>query len=362
MAREISVAIPQLTGGGAEKITTRLAARLHAEQGLSCLYTGDRTGAELLAGLPIVDLKAPRALQAVPSFLRLVGEDPAAAFLLTLGYINLAPLVRLRRRRARVVLRIGNTPGPELKLLSPLGRARYLASMRLALHTADAVVVQSRYMGQDLCRLFPGIEEKLVVIYNFVEDELWEWRAPDSPPVSKPYLFCAASMKPQKGLDVLLAAFARSDRRRLTRLVVAGVYPANSAFTQIMVDNGLGEDEVLRLGFVPAPYAWIAHSESCVLASRFEGFSNFLLEAAALGKRIVATDCPGGNAELFQHYPNVEAVPVEDVQALAGALDGPRNDVERSEARSMLAPFDEQEIYDRYVDVLTAGRPATVGA
>jgi glycosyltransferase involved in cell wall biosynthesis len=349
----VSIAIPQLTGGGAEKVTRRLASRLHGEGRLSRLYTGSTRGAELLPPLPLRNLEAPRALQAVLRFARAVADDPADAFLLTLGYVNLAMLVRLRRPKARIVLRIGNTVTPELRTLSATARLRYMWSLRLAAHTADLIIVQCRDMGQDLVRHMPKLGDKLRVVYNFVEDELWRWRAPAEPPLASPYVFCAANMKPQKGFDVLLAAYARSTRRRPAGLVVAGVDPANEPFSQLMRANDLKESEVLRLGFLPDPYGWMAHAELCVLASRFEGFSNFLLEAAALGKRIVATDCPGGNAELFEHYPNVEAVPVDDVAALARALAMPRRDLDRDRARNYLQPFEQNTIYARYTEILS---------
>jgi glycosyltransferase involved in cell wall biosynthesis len=334
-------------------VTTRLASLLQAEGRLSRLYTGNPAGAEGLTTLPVVNLKASRALQAVPRFLQALRGDPAEVFLLTLGYINLAPLVRLRRPRARIVLRIGNTITPELRTLSPLARFRYLSSMHLAICCADAVIVQCQHMGEDLAEHFPGVGPKLRVVYNFIEDELWTRPVPPSRPLAEPYLFCAASMKPQKGFDTLFAAYARSARRNSAHLVVAGVDPQNKELARLMRENGLTGGEVIPLGFIPEPYDWIAHSELCVLASRFEGFSNFLLECAALGKPIVATNCPGGNAELFEYYPNAEAVPVDDIQKLAEAMEAPRRDLNREQARKYLHPFTQDHIYGRYREIIT---------
>ena len=41
------------------------------------------------------------------------------------------------------------------------------------------------------------------------------------------------------------------------------------------------------LGFRKDTYDLIQHADLCVLTSKYEGFSNYLLEAAALGKRVV---------------------------------------------------------------------------
>jgi len=331
----------------------RLATRLSAEERLSRLYTGSCQGADRLPLLPLVNLDATRALQAAPRFASAIANDPAGGYLLTLGYVNLAPVLRLWRPRARIVLRLGNTVTPELRILPAPARLRYLVSLRLAAHFADRIIVQSRYMGEDLAGHLHGVAPKLEVVYNFIENDLWDYRPPPSRPLADPYLFCAANMKPQKGFDVLLAAYARSPRRKTARLVIAGVDPADAAFTDLMRQNKLGEFEVVRLGFIPEIYGWIAHAETCVLASRFEGFSNFLLEAAALGKRIVATDCPGGNGEFFEHYPNVETVPVNEVEELAEAMATQRHDLDRAETYRFLKAFNEDQIYRRYKDILT---------
>lgn len=351
--RQVSIAIPQLTGGGAEKLTMNLARLLQQDGMLARVYAGSTAGAEAWQSAEVVDLSARRALVALRRFGHAVRGDPANSFLLTLGYVNLAPVLRLKRRRARIVARIGNTATPELKTLGRLGRLRYKAGLWSSLQCADAIVVQSDYMGQDLARLLPAVRPKLTTIYNFIEDELWDYRPASAPPIAGRYLFTAATFKPQKAYEVLLAAYAQSPARVAgVRLVAAGIAPGHEGFKALMGVNGLSSEEVIRPGFV-APYDWIAHAELCVLASHYEGFSNFLLECAALGKRIAATDCPGGNAELFAHYPNAVTVAPGDVLGLAEALGSARHDLDRTEARKHLQVFEQNQVYGRYRALLT---------
>lgn len=353
----LSIGLPQLAGGGAEKVTLKLASHFYGDRRLSRLYTGSIAGADRVGPLPLVDLGASRAAVSALPFARALRDDPADTFLLTLGYIGLAPLIRMRRRYGRIVLRIGNTPTPELALLGRVARLRYLSVLWLSFRAADAIIAQSAYMANDLAGLVPHARRKLVTIYNPVEAGLWSWQAPRDRLLAEPYLFCAATMKPQKALDVLLEAFARSAARQSRRLVVAGVAPDDARFAALMAAAGLDEAEVVRPGFVANPYDWMAHCDACVLTSRFEGFSNFLLEAAALGKRIVATDSPGGNAELFALYPNVEAVPVGDLDAIARAMDTPRRDLDRGQARNYLEPFEQDHILRQYEDVIFGSSP-----
>ncbi len=62
-----------------------------------------------------------------------------------------------------------------------------------------------------------------------------------------------------------------------------------------------------------------ARSHVAVLPSRREGLPKSLLEAAAYGRPLVATDVPGCR-EIARHDVNALLVPVDDPGPLAGAL------------------------------------------
>ena len=58
-----------------------------------------------------------------------------------------------------------------------------------------------------------------------------------------------------------------------------------------------------------------------VSSSDYEGMSNSMLEAMAIGLPTICTDCPAGGARTIIHdHENGLLVPVRDVQALANAM------------------------------------------
>jgi len=81
-------------------------------------------------------------------------------------------------------------------------------------------------------------------------------------------------------------------------------------------------DRVHFLGPVPPEslHLPLSAANTFVLASRYEGWANVLLEAMACGLPVVATDV-GGNAQVVAHPGLGRIVPFGDADALASALD-----------------------------------------
>ncbi len=126
---------------------------------------------------------------------------------------------------------------------------------------------------------------------------------------------------PQKGFDLLLRAFAASRARAQGwRLTIIGGGPEREALEQLAQDLGVSQLTEFT-GIIQQPAAVLNKTRVFVLASRFEGFPNALLEGLAMGCACIAADCRSGPAELISDGDNGLLVPVEDVPALTAAID-----------------------------------------
>ena len=108
--------------------------------------------------------------------------------------------------------------------------------------------------------------------------------------------------KERKGFDILFEAFAKLEQE--FALLIIGI-PTEKQ--QDVIDYaatfGISSDRVILPGFVDNIYEYYKSMDVFVLPSRSEGFSLALLEAAAAGIPIIASNIPGNN-EFVIHDQN----------------------------------------------------------
>jgi len=125
-----------------------------------------------------------------------------------------------------------------------------------------------------------------------------------------------------KGVAALMDAHARlGEHGQPLRLLLAGdPDPANPAsISPALLEQWRRRPGVEFLGHVPDIRSVWAMAHIAVLPSRREGLPLSLLEAAACGRPLIATDVPGCR-EIARAGVNAILVPVDDPDALATAM------------------------------------------
>jgi GalNAc-alpha-(1->4)-GalNAc-alpha-(1->3)-diNAcBac-PP-undecaprenol alpha-1,4-N-acetyl-D-galactosaminyltransferase len=133
-------------------------------------------------------------------------------------------------------------------------------------------------------------------------------------------IIAVGRLSKEKGLDVLLEAFARAcPRFPEWRLCIIGDGPEQRALAEQVGKLDL-RDRVEFAGQVRDVEYWMARAALMVHASRREGFPNAVLEGMGMGLAVICADCRSGPAELITDGVNGRLVPVDDVAALALAI------------------------------------------
>lgn len=160
----------------------------------------------------------------------------------------------------------------------------------------------------------PVISEELLVLANEPIDHPWFLKR------DMPVLVSAGRLEPHKGFVTLLRAFARMRERVEARLLILG---DGSQRAELLAESnrlGLG-DYVQLIGFKRNPFRFMKQADLFVLASEYEGLPNVLVQALALGARIVSTDCKTGPSEILCNGKFGKLVPVGDEESLARAME-----------------------------------------
>tara|TARA_Y100000746_G_scaffold136893_1_gene117243 strand:- start:1135 stop:1812 length:678 start_codon:yes stop_codon:yes gene_type:complete len=138
----------------------------------------------------------------------------------------------------------------------------------------------------------------------------------------QPEVLALARLQPQKGLDLLLRAFALllPSSRKGWRLTLVGEGPEGTALKQLCAELGI-DDVVSFEGFRSDTKTFLRRASIFALPSRFEGMPNALLEAMASGLPSVVSDASPGPLEMVHDGVEGFVVPSENVEALARALE-----------------------------------------
>jgi glycosyltransferase involved in cell wall biosynthesis len=142
------------------------------------------------------------------------------------------------------------------------------------------------------------------------------------------------------------------ERPSLIFVIVGGAGPEGDDSARLYSQvASLGLQAHVRFAGPLAPDALreaLSAADVFVLASRYEGWANVLLEAMACGLPVVATDV-GGNAEVVCDPSLGRAVPLDDASALAGAL---AEALSRSWDRSAIRAYAESNAWESRIPAL----------
>ena len=128
-------------------------------------------------------------------------------------------------------------------------------------------------------------------------------------------------LEPQKNHRLLLEAYAEiASENKDYDLYLYGKGGLEEELK--VLSNQLGiADRVHFEGFCKDVHEKIADAAAYVLSSDYEGISNSLLEAMAMGLPVISTDCPlGGSRMLIEHKKNGLLVHVGNKEALGEAM------------------------------------------
>jgi glycosyltransferase involved in cell wall biosynthesis len=155
------------------------------------------------------------------------------------------------------------------------------------------------------------------------------------------------------------AQLLRSQHPEWRFQLLGALDPGNrSAIRQAEIDRWVGEGTIEHVGHVSDVRPYIADATAVVLPSYREGLPRSLLEAAAMGRSLIATDVPG-NRHIVQHGVNGLLCTARDSYALAeaiktlGMMDRCERDAMGRAGRALVErEFGEETVISAYLEAI----------
>ena len=260
-------------------------------------------------------------------------------------------------------------PGPQviLAMCSPFVKNRIIFSERnnpydspdtkfhrflrdIAFLCADSCVFQTKE-ARDY--FFKRIRQRGRIIPN-----------PINPSLPRPYqgerrkaIVAVCRLRPQKNLSMLIDAFYRLNKYH--KDYILEIYGQGDEEEKLIaqIERLKLENSVFLKGFCSNVHEKMVDCAMYVSSSNYEGISNSMLEALAMGIPTVVTDCPIGGAKLMiQNNVNGILVPVGDSAKLCDAmrkvLENPDFSLKLSmNARKVVEKYPIDKIAKRWMEI-----------
>jgi len=286
-----------------------------------------------------------RHMRGVLSLADVLKREKPDVVLAALGASNLKMTIanQLAGRASALILTYHGRYSVERRLLGRLG---YMATPVIS-RLADWTLAVSENLAGDIVRIWKADPRRT----SFIHNPIVVPQAPDN--VTEELLttrsdvvLAVGRLAPEKEFISLIRAFSNLPRPA-SQLIILGEGPERPAL----------EAEVRRLrltgrvtlpGYIREPWSYFERAKCFAMASRDESFGNVVVEALAYGLPVISTKC-GGPEEILESGRYGTLVPVNDVVAMAAALDDALRDPGNPQPRlDRAARFAAQAVATRY--------------
>ena len=227
---------------------------------------------------------------------------------------------------------------------------------KLCAQLSDKVVANSSSLAYEVKEVF-NLDSEVAVIYNGIdiddirekskEEQSHKWLGTEAPLI----LAMGYLKDDQKGFSYLLEALEIVNRAKSARLIIIG--NGKKEKLEELSERLSIRDKTDFFSTVSNPFPYMARADIFACSSLYEGLSNVILEALALGKPVISTDHKHGANEIIENGKNGILVPTRDPQKMADAIlkvleDGELRQSLEAEAKKRSENFSRDKMISGY--------------
>ena len=328
---KLSFVIPNLNGGGAEKVLCSILNELVKTKNnyIVHLILVKKEGVyidSLDERVIIFDLKQLNVRNSLVGIANYLKSEKPDFFVSSLDYMNLVSSFAhlISRSESKLILWEHNHLSIHSKKTISKSSILNKLIVRYFYIRSSKIISVSKGVKNDLVKNFNIPKNKITTCYNPGYDiDIFDKSLNSDPDIPKfgEYIISVGRLSKQKNYSNLLKAFnyLKKNNKKKIKLVIVGEGPEYNNIIENIKSFGLTKDVVL-VGFKKNPFPLIMNASVFVLSSDNEGFGLVLVEALALGKQIVSTDCQSGPKEILKNGEFGQLVPVGNYKRLAVSI------------------------------------------
>jgi GalNAc-alpha-(1->4)-GalNAc-alpha-(1->3)-diNAcBac-PP-undecaprenol alpha-1,4-N-acetyl-D-galactosaminyltransferase len=316
-----------LTAGGAERVATTLCnawATRGDQVTLIPTFSGGghqpfyriSDAVELIYLADVVGIKKNSVgsyAQRLFALRRLIVERRPDVIISFLENVNVAAILASPFLRIPLIICERNDPSSE-------PRSKFWEfACRLTYRYADMLTVQTEAVARKVMQIYPRLKQVRSIpnplpggIAAIAKSGLYGRRKT---------LLSLGRLVAQKQINIIINAFAEiAPHFEEWDLQIYGEGPLKIEIEEQIYNLGL-QGRVFLKGLTTEPWQIMADADVFVMASKYEGFPNALLEAMSVGLPCVVFDCPSGPREITSNGKYAMLVKLDDQNGLIAALE-----------------------------------------
>ena len=305
-----------LSTGGAERVVASLSNRffeLGHEVKIIIVDNGDKNVYYTYPDIELVYVKKPKnaiidllyRAKKIREFLNFYQPDVVLPFT---TQKNVSVLLATLFTKNKVIISERNNPykDPKSKALRILRKILYWTAAGYVFQTEDAKKYFSEKIQNRACIIYNPINDKIPPAWNGAKEHR---------------IVMVNRLDEQKNIKMAIDAFTIISKQFNDYVLeIYGKGPLEEEISLYIKENKMDQKIILK-GFCADVLEQIKKAEIYLMTSNYEGMSNSLMEALALGLVCISTDHPTGGARaLIKSGENGMLFPVKDIDACVKIL------------------------------------------
>ena len=315
----LTILIPHLYMGGAEKVTVNLIKALEiqgvnidllllTQKDLKTREANNLIAKQFTDNVNIIYMPSYRAMGSLPWLFSYMKKKEPTSFLSVLDNMNTLTIITsiLNRNKHKIFLTIHNNISNELKLKSNFKQVVISYFVKYIYKHARKIITVSNGISDNLVFNYKIPQNCIKTIYNPIITPDIAVKAKEDCPhpwlntPTKPVILAVGSFRPQKDFPTLIKAFSIVRKQMDVRLIILGEGTLRKELESMIKALNI-EDSVSLPGFSDNVYSFMAKANLFVLSSKTEALPTVLIEALACNTPVISTDCEYGPREILEN-------------------------------------------------------------